>query len=295
MPEIEIRLARAEDREAVLAFCTHTWEWGDYIEYVWEEWLHDPDGALFVAAMDGDKPVAVSHLRMLNRTDAWLEGIRVDPTYRQRGLAKALHIAMMSEAKRRGATNARLITESTNAASISLIERGFFRQVGVYALYNSIPEVATTRQPQGIDIPMLATQADIDDIISYLNTSNIFPAIGGLYYHSFIAYTITGELLEAKIRSGQVYVLRRWNRLDGLAIAEPQLGRQGSQLSIGYIDGTTESISLIAFALRQQLTSMNLVSTNAYVPDLIMVRDAFVGAGYEWDGKIFYTYEKDLA
>jgi len=73
------------------------------------------------------------------------------------------------------------------------------------------------------------------------------------------------------------------------------MGRQGSQLSIGYIDGTTESISLIAFALRQQLTSVNLVSTNAYVPDLIMVRDAFVGAGYEWDGKIFYTYEKDLA
>jgi hypothetical protein len=193
---------------------------------------------LFVAAIDGDQPVAVSHLRMLNRTDAWLEGIRVDPTYRQRGLAKALDIAMMSEAKRRGATNARLITESTNAASISLIERGLFRRGCLCAIR---PDAATTRQPQGLDIPQLATQADIDDIISYFNTSNIFPATGGLYYHSFIAYAITSELLEAKIRSGQVYFLRRWNRLDGLVIAEP-MGRQ-EQLSIGYTDGTTESLA----------------------------------------------------
>jgi GNAT superfamily N-acetyltransferase len=293
MPEIEIRPARAEDREAVLAFCTHTWEWGDYIEYVWDEWLQDPDGALFVAIIDS-QPVAVSHLRMLNRTDAWLEGMRVDSAYRQHGLAKALDVAMMAEAKRRGATNARLITESANAAAISLIERGFFRQIGAYALYNSVTEAVSARQQQGLDIPQLATQADLDDIIGYLNTSNIFPAIGGLYYHSFIAYAITSDLLEAKTQAGQVYVLRRWNRLDGLAIAEPHMGWNGLQLTIGYIDGTTESISLIAFALRQQLASMNLEGINAYVPDLIMVRDAFVGAGYEWDGKIFYTYERDL-
>jgi hypothetical protein len=30
------------------------------------------------------------------------------------------------------------------------------------------------------------------------------------------------------------------------------------------------------------------------VPDLIMVRDAFVGAEYEWQGSVFYTYEKAL-
>src|SRR5947207_9069294 len=76
MPETEIRPARPEDREAVLAFCEQTWEWGDYIEYVWDEWLHDSKGILFVATIDG-KSVAVSHLQMLNETDAWLEGMRV--------------------------------------------------------------------------------------------------------------------------------------------------------------------------------------------------------------------------
>ena len=30
MPDLEVRPARSEDREAVLAFCQQTWEWGDY-------------------------------------------------------------------------------------------------------------------------------------------------------------------------------------------------------------------------------------------------------------------------
>src|SRR2546423_14642906 len=100
MPETEIRPARPEDREAVLAFCEQTWEWGDYIEYVWDEWLHDSKGILFVATIDG-KYVAVSHLQMLNERDAWLEGMRVNHAYRQNGLAKDLNEVMLEEAIRR--------------------------------------------------------------------------------------------------------------------------------------------------------------------------------------------------
>ena len=69
MPDFEVRPARSEDREAVLAFCQQTWEWGDYIEYVWDEWLNNPQGKLFVATKDG-QPVAVANMRMLNKTEA---------------------------------------------------------------------------------------------------------------------------------------------------------------------------------------------------------------------------------
>src|SRR6266516_3832544 len=89
MPDFEVRPARPEDREAVLAFCQQTWEWGDYIEYVWDEWLNNPQGKLFVA-IKGSRPVGVANMRMLNKTEAWFEGMRVDPTYRQHGIASAL-------------------------------------------------------------------------------------------------------------------------------------------------------------------------------------------------------------
>jgi len=293
MPYLEIREARPEDRAAVLAFCAHTWEWGDYIEFVWDEWLHDPHGALFVATIDG-QPVGISRIRMLNETDAWLEGMRVDPAFRHRGLATALHNAQLVEAMKRGATSAGLITESTNIASVSLIERGFFRRVGAFTLFKATPATTPAKRDYGLERPQLATKADLDDIINYLNASNIFPAVGGLYYCAFTAYAITNDLLEAKVSAHQVYIMRRWDRLDGLALVESRSGHQGSQLSIGYIDGTTESISLIAYDLRRKAAAMGLESVTAYVPDLMMVRDAFVGAEYEWDGKVFYTYEKNL-
>ena len=293
MPQIEIRPARSEDREAVLAFSSHTWDWGDYIEYVWDEWLHDPQGMLFVATSDG-QPVGVAHIRMLNKTEAWLEGMRVAPAFRRQGIATALFDAQLLEAMRRGAKTVRSITESTNTTSIRLMEQKFMRLVAAYVPMHASPVITPSKRQYGVETPTLATAADIDDIINYLNVSNVFPAVGGLYYQSFTAFSITSELLTQKISAQQIYILRRWDRLDGLAIAEPGAGRRGKYLAIGYIDGTTESISLIAYALRTRFSELDLESVSADVPDLIMVRDAFVGAEYEWDGQVFYTYERSL-
>lgn len=289
----EIRRARPEDRDAVLAFCTNTWEWGDYIEYVWDEWLHAPQGALFVATVDG-QPVGLAHMRMVSTNEAWLEGMRVDPNFRHRGLSKALSEAMMTEAMNRGATTARLATESTNVASITLAEYGHMRRIGSFAPHKAEPVTTPSKRQYGIDAPRVATDADLDDMIDFLNASSNFPLTGGMYYHAFIGYAITGALLAEKIAAQQVYILRRWQRLDGVAIAEPRHGRQGAQLSIGYIDGTTESISMLAYALRTNIAAMGLESVNAWVPDLMMIRDAFIGAEYEWNGSVYYTYERGL-
>src|SRR5579864_1207376 len=103
MSDLEVRRAREEDREAVLAFCQQTWEWGDYIDRVWETWLNDEQGALLVALKEG-QPVGVANIRMLNAQEAWMEGMRVDPAYRQQGIASALFDAQIAEARQRGAT-----------------------------------------------------------------------------------------------------------------------------------------------------------------------------------------------
>ena len=78
-------------------------------------------------------------------------------------------------------------------------------------------------------------------------------------------------------------------------MVEPRERQGEKHLFVGYIDGTTESISLIAYALRAMLPTLGLEKVRASIPDLIMVRDAFVGAEYEADGSVFYTYERELA
>jgi ribosomal protein S18 acetylase RimI-like enzyme len=294
MAYIEIRPARVEDREAVLAFCTQTWSWGDYVEYVWDQWLHNPKGQLLVATADS-KPVGVANMQMLDKTNAWLAGFRVDPAYRRQGIARALSEKALLEAMQRGATYARLMVESTNEASIQLFESMHMRRVGSFMLYNAVPLTTSSERAVREQI-QLATQADLDDIIDYLNVSNIFPLVGGLYYMWFAAYPITAELLEEKIAAQQVYLLRRWDRLDGLAIVDTRENFvKQDRLSLGYIDGTTiESISLIAYDLQHRLAGMGLESIRAYAPDLILVHDALGGIGYESEGTAYSTFERGL-
>ena len=167
------------------------------------------------------------------------------------------------------------------------------RTVGAFSLCSASPAPPPKRSVE--DTALLATASDLDDIIDYLNASNIFPLTGGLYYAGFTAYPITAELLQEKIAAQQVYLLRRWNRLDGLAIAEVREERQGRQLSLGYIDGTAiEPISLLAYDLRRQLPALGAESVRAYIPAILLLRDAFTGVEYDWNGNLFFTYERRL-
>jgi hypothetical protein len=42
------------------------------------------------------------------------------------------------------------------------------------------------------------------------------------------------------------------------------------------------------------LPQFGLEQVQAHIPDMMMVRDAFAGAEYEWDGHVFYIYERLL-
>lgn len=294
MATFEVRSARPEDRETVLAFCAHTWEWGDYIPEAWDAWLGDQQGRLLVATSD-ERAVGLLHLRMLNEHEAWLEGLRVDPAYRRQGVATALHQAAMAEAMRRGARTVRLLTETRNSAAIALARKSRMHEVGSFFPYQAPPLPELPRRLASLPTPELARAEDLEEIIAYLNVSNIFPLTGGLYYSGFIAYSISDRLLKTKINAGEIYLLRRWERLDGLMMIEERQGRHGNYLFIGYIDGTTaDTIGQLAYVLRHQAAQRNLEAVRVHVPDLLMVRDTFAGAEYQVADHPYVTYERLL-
>jgi len=81
--EIVVRKAKPEDKEAVLSFCQKTWEWGDYIPKVWDRWIKDPAGKIFVGIIDG-KPVGITNVIIVKEWEAWLRGARTHPDYRRK-------------------------------------------------------------------------------------------------------------------------------------------------------------------------------------------------------------------
>lgn len=294
MSQIEIRKALASDRETILAFCTQTWEWGDYIDLTWEEWLLNPAGQLLVAT-SANEPIGVVHLEMLDQTEAWLEGLRVNPEYRQQGIGRLLSEAAMGVAMQRGATTVRLAAASHNTASIALSESMHMHRVGDFSLYTAAPFTADSKHIAQHTLEA-ATIEDLDAIIDYLNVSNIFPLVGGLYYKRFAGLPVTSQFLEQKIARQQIYLLRRWDRLDGLAIAEElEYALVGKHFSVGYIDGTAiEAISLLAYELRRHLTLTGLDSMRVYAPNTLLAHDAFDGAEYKADSEPHYVYERGL-
>jgi GNAT superfamily N-acetyltransferase len=93
----------------------NTWEFGDYIEYVFDDWLADPTGRFLLAEeKESGRIAAIDKLSMLSPTEAWFEGLRVHPDFRGQGLAGRLQKYMIGEAARLGADTIRLITLANN-------------------------------------------------------------------------------------------------------------------------------------------------------------------------------------
>jgi GNAT superfamily N-acetyltransferase len=110
-----IRAARPDDRAAVLDFCARGSDRGDYISEVFDAWVADPDGDFLVAELDG-RPVGVARV-LADDGQAWFEGLRVDPIYRRRGIARRLTRAEISCGRRRGCPVARSMISDDNGLS----------------------------------------------------------------------------------------------------------------------------------------------------------------------------------
>ena len=70
MIEAKVRLAQKSDKEAVLAFCQILPNnQKDYIYLVWDRWITDPEGCLFVATIE-DTPVAMIKVDQNNQLES---------------------------------------------------------------------------------------------------------------------------------------------------------------------------------------------------------------------------------
>jgi ribosomal protein S18 acetylase RimI-like enzyme len=292
---LEVRPARPEDRDAVLAFCAHTWDDGDYIKYVWDDWLDDARGVLLVGLLDGT-PVGINHLRMVSDDEAWLEGMRVDPAYRRAGFGGVLTSRAMVAGRERGAAVARLFTSSDNIASQGMIARFGFVRVAEMVRYRgpALPpgdpaQLATLTRP-GPD--------DLERIWEWLVQSNLAPLTGGLEYLDWQARALTEPLLRGYLAAGQVRLIEEWDAIQALAIvvsSGPEPGwRETPTLTVRYMDGLADSIGRMALALRAEAATEHCERVELWLPNTLILRDAMDGAGYEGDDETMLVFAREL-
>src|SRR5690554_4217921 len=131
-----VRPARGDDRKQLEAISGQAWDRPDYIPGMLDRWLKHEDGELSVAELD-NRVVGFSKFTVLTPQWGWLEGARVHPQWRRRGVATSLARYHIGLARQRGLAALGMATSSNNAASRSVMASLGFQLTGDYRLYRA--------------------------------------------------------------------------------------------------------------------------------------------------------------
>jgi ribosomal protein S18 acetylase RimI-like enzyme len=248
---LKFRFAKKSDKEDILKFCVNTFDWGDYIDQVWDLWFSESNGALIVAENEirhtKGSVIAVSHVSLCpNRKNIWLEGIRVNPDYRRRSIATELLSKMLSYGKLQGAKEASAIVGINNLPSQLMMENNGFNVISKWNYYS-------TDKAQEFEKDNVRTAAfsDIKKVWDYLKQSQIYKSSGKRYVNSWRWYSFDSETLSSIIKDGKLLISGN-DVIEGIAIINKDgYWNKNDVFQIVYLDAASISslYDLIGFVL----------------------------------------------
>lgn len=150
---VTVREATREDYEDVVAFTTDTWdELDDYIPDVYHEWLDEQgDGRRTLVADAGDDIAGIAQTVILSPTEAWSQGMRVNPAYTGQGISRAITEELFDWARDQGANVMRNMVFSWNEAGLGQSRALGFEPVTEFRWLHPDPEpapdMAAIREP----------------------------------------------------------------------------------------------------------------------------------------------------
>lgn len=270
--QLHIRAARPEDKEAVVEFTKTIWDGHDYLPKVWDQWLTDPEGQLHVGELGG-QVVATGRIVRLTATQAWMEGLRVDPAFHGRGFARQMHdYAVAAGFALPGVERVGLSTSWRNEAVAHMSRASGMELICDFHFLIAQPERGTAPIP-GVAAP---TPADLSAIWTLITQSPDFAATQGHFSDGWkfplLTETFVADLLAAELIVG----LRRDGAWAALTLLSPDRGHANPW--IGLCVGEQAAISSLGTALRQRSATDKRV--RASVPAGSASVGALRAAGY---------------
>jgi ribosomal protein S18 acetylase RimI-like enzyme len=289
--KISVRKARNSDREAVFNFCEKTWSWGDYIPKVWNKWLKEKNGRVFVATIN-NVPVGISHLSIDKPHEVWLSGARTDPKYRRMGVATAINRKCLEYARKKGAKVARLVTESDNAAARALLQKLGFKQIAEFVEMTT--EKITKEKSKN---SRWVKENKIKAVCDYLQNSEGYRKAAGLYTVLFHWFSLEKSDIKRFIKQRKAILhMNEEDRMDGLMLMEDATSREWRKNTIQtcYIDGDYEAVLEMIKFLKSHCYTMGIKRIYGFTCNHKPIITALERSGFEPPETTEIIYEKRI-
>ena len=271
--DLVIRRARRSDKRDVLAAVRTIWGGQDRIPDVFDRWVTHRTGPFFVAE-SGGRVVGMGKLTVVSPTEAWLEGGRVAPRWRRKGIATALIAHRVAYARDRGFRVLRFTTASDNTPIHRAARHFGFSRVGALSRREApaMPGAPLTR----------ATRAQERAVLR---------RVGPLVQlgHGWEWREITSGDVRSAIARSRVVVSGK-----DVGAAAVLGDRYNASLMVAAIGGHARPLADLLLGLRAEAKRRGLGDASFYVSN-VTERRAARSAGYRkpWSGET-YLFEKRL-
>ena len=279
--QVQVRAARAADKDAVVAFCQNTFSWGDYIADAWDRWLANPDGQMLVGLAD-ERPVSVMHIALIGDM-AWLEGMRVHPDFRRHGIASKMEVAGRAFARGRGCRVARLATSIKNVTAQAMLDAIGYRRAAQFNEWETEPA------SDDYAFARVATENDLSHALALWRDSQARVASHSIVPDRHWHWTPLDEMcVREHIHADELRVAPR-----GFSLLLVYDEHDWSSLSLLALAGGEETLHALALAARGEAAYRGYPHLEAQIADYPAANRALERAGFTRGGGMF-IYEVEL-
>lgn len=293
--ELVFRPVLPADKDRVLDFTRNTWgeREDDYIGEVFDEWVIDRGGE-FTAAVLNDQIVAIAKLTDLGDNEWWFEGLRVDPDFRRRGIARALNRYHVDLARRLGGKLIRYMTGGENAGSQAIgAQAGFQHTVTFVARLAAASDQFAAPEKLTID--------DAPAVWAWLN-SPLVRYQHGAYRDGWSVRTLTEREIAHVIAEGRAFGLKQadgsiaaWAVVRSAAYDGDSEDGRSHRLRVDHLDGEPSAVVELARRLRGLAAQLHRPEVSAGLSDYAPLIDAVTQAGYQLNPAHFGLWIMELA
>jgi len=261
-----VRTARHDDYDDVVELTSDVWpERGlsDYIPDVFDDWVDadGPDRKTLVVDVDG-QAVALCQAVVLTDTEAWFQGMRVDPAHRGKGLGTMLTERLIDWAADAGASVGRNMVFSWNQAGLGQSLAAGFEPVTSFRFAHPDPKDATPEMTVGRD-PAAAwgywRESDGRDVLSGLALDS---------GESWALSTLTRETLD-RLATDQAVLTVGEDATRGMACRVRTTEADGEQLAeyaVGVWSDVDAARALFA-AIATDAATLGVDATRVLIPE----------------------------